>query len=59
MSISKSTSYALLYVLNGCTTTAEIGQQLQSVDIRSMTTRPGKTYRAWVSHEKLKTELAD
>ena len=50
MSISKSTSYGLLSVLNGCTTAAEISQQLPSVDIRSIPRALSKI---------LKTELAD
>jgi predicted transcriptional regulator len=36
MNISKSTSYVLLHVLNGCATTAEVGEHLESVDVRSI-----------------------
>lgn len=36
MNLSKSASYVLLHVLNGCTTATEVGERLEAVDIRSI-----------------------
>ncbi len=36
MNLSKSTSYTLLHVLNGCSTAAEAGERMQNIDIRSI-----------------------
>lgn len=36
MKLNKSTSYVLLYILNGCTSAMEISKQMQGIDIRSI-----------------------
>jgi len=36
MNLSKSTSYTLLLILNGCTTAAEVGEHMKNTDIRSV-----------------------
>ncbi len=36
MNLSKSTSYTLVHILNGCTTAAQVSAQLHNTDIRSI-----------------------